>query len=76
MNSKVSPVVIFGLLQFYYNSTDSISSVHSHMYLKTHLQNNILKFYHIPNTIYNFKVTRFVLETIVLVIMVTGLLFL
>ena len=58
---------LFILNTIYYNFTDSIFSMQSHSYFKKHLKYNNFQFDHIPTTISNFKVTLFLVETIVFV---------
>ena len=64
------------LIEMSYYGTNSISLMHPHSYFKTHLQYNRIEINHIPNTVFNFEVTRFVLETIFIKRAVSQVLFL
>ena len=54
LNSKVSEVVLFDWVQFFY-STDFVFLMHSHSYFNTHLQYFHYQFFHIPTTILILK---------------------
>ena len=50
-NNKISAVACFDWIQFYYDLTDSIFSMHSHSCFNTHLQYFHFQIYHIHTTV-------------------------